>query len=231
MVHFDVADLAAIEAVLRPEEVLVPRRSTPYGAQEVFATDPAGNVLGFAEMQQASDNEPTCEDPVSQDNGPGSGEAERSTRRIRAPGPAGESMGRLLWAIGALLAVGLPVAGWIGIYVHHGSLGLGSLTALAGAAAVGWWGSGPGRTRTLGWALLGLGGVAWGAVGWAGWQWRLHEQALRNLETMKAHWRALAAYREAEGAYPEDLAAALDRSPLPEGLSGPASISWTVFVV
>lgn len=129
-------------------------------------------------------------------------------------------MGRLLWAIGALLAVGLPVAGWIGIYVHHGSLGLGSLTALAGAAAVGWWGSGPGRTRTLGWALLGLGGVAWGAVGWAGWQWWLHEQALRNLETMKAHWRALASYREVEGAYPEDLAAALDRSSPPEGVSG-----------
>lgn len=52
VVYFDVADLAAIEAVLRPEEVLVPRRSTPYGAQEVFATDPAGNVLGFAEFQQ-----------------------------------------------------------------------------------------------------------------------------------------------------------------------------------
>lgn len=50
VVYFEVADLAAIESVLRPEEVLVPRRSTPYGAQEVFATDPAGNVLGFAEF-------------------------------------------------------------------------------------------------------------------------------------------------------------------------------------
>lgn len=51
-VYFDVADLAAVEAVLRPEEVLVPRRTAPYGAEEVFAADPAGNVLGFAEMKR-----------------------------------------------------------------------------------------------------------------------------------------------------------------------------------
>lgn len=53
VVYFDVTDLAAIEEALRPEEVLVPRRSTPYGAEEVFAEDPAGNVLGFAQFQRA----------------------------------------------------------------------------------------------------------------------------------------------------------------------------------
>lgn len=50
VIYFDVADLSAVEEVLRPEEIVVPRRTTSYGAEEVFIRDPAGNVLGFAEM-------------------------------------------------------------------------------------------------------------------------------------------------------------------------------------
>lgn len=48
-VYLDVADLAEVEAVLRPDEVLVPRRTTFYGADEVYAVDPAGNVIGLAQ--------------------------------------------------------------------------------------------------------------------------------------------------------------------------------------
>jgi uncharacterized glyoxalase superfamily protein PhnB len=49
--YVDVASLdAAIEAA-RGLEVLVPRRTTFYGADEIWVRDPAGVVVGFAEQR------------------------------------------------------------------------------------------------------------------------------------------------------------------------------------
>lgn len=50
-VYIEVADLSAIEQRI-PEgtPVVVPRRTTPYGAQEISVLDAAGNVIGFAQF-------------------------------------------------------------------------------------------------------------------------------------------------------------------------------------
>lgn len=48
MLYLDVADLDAVAARLDPGEVVVARRTTFYGAEEIFAREPAGNVVGFA---------------------------------------------------------------------------------------------------------------------------------------------------------------------------------------
>jgi uncharacterized glyoxalase superfamily protein PhnB len=45
-----VASIDAVERALAGVEPLVPRRTTFYGATEIFVRDPAGNVLGFAEF-------------------------------------------------------------------------------------------------------------------------------------------------------------------------------------
>ena len=45
-----VDDLDAIVAALGDVEILVPRRTTPYGAEEIFVREPGGNVVGFAEF-------------------------------------------------------------------------------------------------------------------------------------------------------------------------------------
>lgn len=49
----EVADIDAIEKALEGIEVAVPRRKTFYGADEIFVRDPAGNLVGFAEMAEA----------------------------------------------------------------------------------------------------------------------------------------------------------------------------------
>ena len=50
VVYLEVTNLEAIESILEPEEIAVPRRTTFYGAREIFVRDPAGNLLGFAEF-------------------------------------------------------------------------------------------------------------------------------------------------------------------------------------
>lgn len=40
-------------------EVVVPRRSTFYGAEEVFVREPGGNVVGFAEFGAPAEDEAT----------------------------------------------------------------------------------------------------------------------------------------------------------------------------
>jgi uncharacterized glyoxalase superfamily protein PhnB len=45
-----VDDIEAIERALEGIEPLVPRRTTFYGATEIFVRDPAGNVIGFAQF-------------------------------------------------------------------------------------------------------------------------------------------------------------------------------------
>ena len=50
ILFIQVEDLDAIEAALGGVEILVPRRTTPYGAEEIFVREPGGNVVGFAEF-------------------------------------------------------------------------------------------------------------------------------------------------------------------------------------
>ncbi|HKK28180.1 MAG TPA: VOC family protein [Gemmatimonadota bacterium] len=51
MLYFEVADLDAVEAALEGVERVIPRRTTFYGAEEIFVREPAGNVVGFARME------------------------------------------------------------------------------------------------------------------------------------------------------------------------------------
>ncbi len=46
--YVSVASLDEVLAVLGDAPVIVPRRRTFYGADEVFVLDPAGNVIGFS---------------------------------------------------------------------------------------------------------------------------------------------------------------------------------------
>ena len=48
-VYLTVGDIGAVLAALAPEiEIVVPRRTTFYGADEVFIREPGGNIIGFA---------------------------------------------------------------------------------------------------------------------------------------------------------------------------------------
>jgi len=50
-VYIEVDDLDAIEQRLPPDApVVVPRRTTPYGAKELSVRDAAGNIIGFAQF-------------------------------------------------------------------------------------------------------------------------------------------------------------------------------------
>jgi catechol 2,3-dioxygenase-like lactoylglutathione lyase family enzyme len=46
----EVDDLDAVERALADVERVVPRRQTPYGAQEIYVREPAGNLVGFAQF-------------------------------------------------------------------------------------------------------------------------------------------------------------------------------------
>jgi len=47
--YIEVSDVRAVAQRLAPEEIVVPLRSTFYGALEVFAREPGGSLVGFAE--------------------------------------------------------------------------------------------------------------------------------------------------------------------------------------
>jgi uncharacterized glyoxalase superfamily protein PhnB len=49
VLYVDVPDLAAIRAALTGWPLLVPERTTFYGARELIVTDPAGNTVFFAQ--------------------------------------------------------------------------------------------------------------------------------------------------------------------------------------
>jgi uncharacterized glyoxalase superfamily protein PhnB len=50
VLFIEVDDIDAIEKAMEGADVVVPRRSTFYGAEEVFAREPGGHVVGFAEF-------------------------------------------------------------------------------------------------------------------------------------------------------------------------------------
>jgi uncharacterized glyoxalase superfamily protein PhnB len=47
--YIDVDDINAVERVVAGLEVVVPRRTTFYGAEEIFVRAPCGTVVGFAQ--------------------------------------------------------------------------------------------------------------------------------------------------------------------------------------
>lgn len=50
ILFIEVQDLDALVDRLGDAEVLVPRRTTFYGADEIFVREPGGNIIGFAEF-------------------------------------------------------------------------------------------------------------------------------------------------------------------------------------
>ena len=50
VLYVEIEDLSAIEAAVAEYELLVPRRKTFYGAEEIFVREPGGNVVGFAQF-------------------------------------------------------------------------------------------------------------------------------------------------------------------------------------
>jgi len=50
ILFIEVDDLDAVERAMEGAEVVVPRRRTFYGAEEIFVREPAGNVVGFAQF-------------------------------------------------------------------------------------------------------------------------------------------------------------------------------------
>lgn len=53
ILFLEIEDLSAIEAAVAAFELLVPRRKTFYGAEEVFVREPGGNVVGFAQFGES----------------------------------------------------------------------------------------------------------------------------------------------------------------------------------
>src|SRR5262245_18869172 len=52
LVYMEVSSLAPIIAAAKPDDVVVPRRTTSYGADEIFVREPGGHVVGFAVQSQ-----------------------------------------------------------------------------------------------------------------------------------------------------------------------------------
>lgn len=50
VLFIEVADIDAIEKAVAGHEVVVPRRKTFYGADELFVREPGGHVVGFAQF-------------------------------------------------------------------------------------------------------------------------------------------------------------------------------------
>jgi hypothetical protein len=48
LTYIEVAALEPIIDKVKPADVVVPRRTTDYGADEIFVREPGGNVIGFA---------------------------------------------------------------------------------------------------------------------------------------------------------------------------------------
>ena len=52
VLFIEVESIDEIEKALAGIEPVVPRRETFYGATEIFVQDPAGNIVGFAQMKE-----------------------------------------------------------------------------------------------------------------------------------------------------------------------------------
>ena len=52
VVYLSVASIEAVEPLLDPASIVVPKRQTFYDATEVWVREPGGNLVGFAEHQR-----------------------------------------------------------------------------------------------------------------------------------------------------------------------------------
>ena len=55
ILFLEIEDLSAIEKAVADYELLVSRRETFYGAEEIFVREPGGNVVGFAQFGSQED--------------------------------------------------------------------------------------------------------------------------------------------------------------------------------
>lgn len=53
--HIEVSDFDAVERALEGAEVVVPRRTTSYGATEIVVREPCGHFIGFASMASTAE--------------------------------------------------------------------------------------------------------------------------------------------------------------------------------
>ena len=53
--YIEVADFSAVERALEGAEVVVPRRTTFYGATEIFVREPCGHYVGFAALPSGTE--------------------------------------------------------------------------------------------------------------------------------------------------------------------------------
>lgn len=53
-IYIDVEQLAPYRKALHGWPVVIPERTTPYGAREIFVRDPAGNLVGVASRETES---------------------------------------------------------------------------------------------------------------------------------------------------------------------------------
>lgn len=56
ILFIEVDDLSTWERAVEGYEIVVPRRSTFYGADEIFVREPGGNVIGFAQFGSQEDD-------------------------------------------------------------------------------------------------------------------------------------------------------------------------------
>ncbi|HEY0025713.1 MAG TPA: VOC family protein [Longimicrobium sp.] len=53
--YIEVSDFDAVDRALEGAEVIVPRRTTSYGATEIVVREPCGHFIGFASMASAAE--------------------------------------------------------------------------------------------------------------------------------------------------------------------------------
>ncbi len=51
ILYLAVKDVEKVAAKLPPQAIVVPMRTTFYGAREIFAREPGGNLVGFAQFE------------------------------------------------------------------------------------------------------------------------------------------------------------------------------------
>lgn len=49
LIYANVDSIEAVEQSLKKEDIIIPKRKTFYGAQEIWAKDPSGKIIGFAQ--------------------------------------------------------------------------------------------------------------------------------------------------------------------------------------
>lgn len=59
ILYLEVDDIEHVIVAMEGEEVVVPRRKTFYGADEIFVREPGGHVVGFAQISEVPEGAPS----------------------------------------------------------------------------------------------------------------------------------------------------------------------------